>query len=44
MNRGYVYAIATAAAISGLLFGFDTAVINGALEFLKEQFRLSDRK
>jgi MFS transporter, SP family, arabinose:H+ symporter len=41
-KQGYVYAISAAAAISGLLFGFDTAVINGALVFLKEQFRLSD--
>lgn len=41
-RRGYIYAIAAAAAISGLLFGFDTAVINGALVFLKEQFGLSD--
>ena len=41
-KRGYVYAISSVAAISGLLFGFDTAVINGALVFLKEQFLLSD--
>ncbi len=39
---GYVYGIAAVAAISGFLFGFDTAVINGALVFLKEQMRLSD--
>jgi len=30
------------AAIGGLLFGFDTAVINGAIVFIKQQFRLSD--
>lgn len=30
------------AAISGFLFGFDTAVINGALVFLKRQFSLSN--
>lgn len=40
--RRYVSAIACAAAVSGLLFGFDTAVINGALVFLREQFHLSD--
>jgi len=30
------------AAIGGLLFGFDTAVINGAIVFIKGQFALSD--
>jgi sugar porter (SP) family MFS transporter len=40
--RLYVYGITAVAAVSGLLFGFDTAVINGALVFLREQFRLSD--
>ena len=29
------------AAIGGLLFGFDTAVINGAIVFIKQQFALS---
>src|SRR5437588_2087537 len=38
----YVYLPAMVAAIGGLLFGFDTAVINGAIVFLKSQFRLSD--
>src|SRR5215469_14602632 len=42
VNRTYVYGIAAVAAISGLLFGYDTAVINGALVFLREEFRLSD--
>ena len=41
-RRAYVYGIAAVAALSGLLFGFDTAVINGALVFLKDQMRLSD--
>lgn len=34
--------VALVAAISGLLFGYDTAVINGALVFLRRQFALSD--
>jgi sugar porter (SP) family MFS transporter len=38
----YVYLPAAVAAIGGLLFGFDTAVINGAIVFLKSQFGMSD--
>lgn len=38
----YLYLPAAVAAIGGLLFGFDTAVINGAIVFLKRQFGLSD--
>src|ERR1700682_5414862 len=38
----YLYLPAMVAAIGGLLFGFDTAVINGAIVFIKRQFLLSD--
>lgn len=38
----YLYLPAMVAAIGGLLFGFDTAVINGAIVFIKRQFMLSD--
>jgi sugar porter (SP) family MFS transporter len=38
----FLYLPAAIAAIGGLLFGFDTAVINGAIVFLKRQFALSD--
>src|SRR5256886_10625529 len=38
----YIYLPAMVAAIGGLLFGFDTAVINGAIVFIKRQFMLSD--
>ena len=41
-GAGYVYLIAAVAAISGLLFGFDIAVINGAILFLKQQFALAE--
>ena len=37
---GYAYRIATVAAAAGLLFGFDIAVINGALVFLRTQFAM----
>ncbi|MEN6533248.1 MAG: MFS transporter, partial [Bryobacteraceae bacterium] len=41
-STAYAYLIAVVAALSGLLFGFDIAVINGAIVFLREQFALSD--
>lgn len=40
-SRLYVLSLAVVAAISGFLFGFDTAVINGVLLFLQRQFALS---
>jgi sugar porter (SP) family MFS transporter len=42
INTGYVYSLSSVAALSGLLFGFDTAVINGAIVFLRQEFRLTD--
>lgn len=41
-NVGYVYTVAGVAALGGLLFGFDTAVINGAIVFLRRDFALTD--
>jgi sugar porter (SP) family MFS transporter len=41
-RNSYIYRIAATAATSGFLFGFDTAVINGALLSLREEFRLSE--
>lgn len=38
----YVVVLATVTAISGFLFGFDTAVINGVLLLLRRQFALSN--
>lgn len=43
-GAGYVYLVAAVAALGGLLFGFDTAIINGALVFLKKDFGLSDEQ
>ncbi len=40
-NIGYVILIAAAAAMGGFLFGFDTAVINGAVLALKSEFNAS---
>jgi len=38
----YVYRVSIVAAASGFLFGFDIAVINGALLFLRQQFGLTE--
>jgi hypothetical protein len=37
----FVYLVAGVAAICGLLFGYDTGVISGALLFVKKDFSLS---
>jgi sugar porter (SP) family MFS transporter len=42
VSNRYVYLISVVAALGGLLFGFDTAVINGAIVFLRAEFGLSD--
>ncbi len=39
--RGYVVLVSLAAALGGFLFGYDTAVINGAIGYLKAHFQLS---
>ena len=41
--KSKVFLIAIIAATGGLLFGFDTGVISGALPFLKEHWNLSDK-
>lgn len=40
-NMKYVYLVTTVAALGGLLFGYDTAVIAGAIGFLQTKFELS---
>jgi len=39
--RGYVLFLALVAALGGILFGYDTAVISGTTEIVKAQFGLS---
>jgi SP family galactose:H+ symporter-like MFS transporter len=41
-TRSNVLLISIVAATGGLLFGFDTGVISGALPFMKEYWKLSD--
>jgi sugar porter (SP) family MFS transporter len=40
VNRNYIIAISFISALGGYLFGFDFAVISGALPFLQKQFVL----
>lgn len=40
-RKGYVVLISLVAAIGGFLFGYDTAVVSGAIGFLKIHFNLS---
>ncbi|MGA2361261.1 MAG: sugar porter family MFS transporter [Candidatus Aminicenantales bacterium] len=37
----YVIAVTVVAAIGGLIFGFDTAIVAGATRYMKEQFSLN---
>ena len=41
-TSGYVIFMAVVAAIGGILFGYDTAVISGTTEIVKNQFQLTD--
>lgn len=41
-GRAYVWVVSAVAALSGLLFGFDIAVINGAILLLRRQFALTE--
>ncbi len=41
-SSAYVFLAAAVAATAGLLFGFDIAVINGAIIFLQSQFHLTN--
>src|SRR5271156_225967 len=40
-STGFVILAAIFAAVGGLLFGYDTAAISGAVIFIKQQFSLS---
>src|SRR4029077_15935831 len=40
-STGFVFLAAVFAAVGGLLFGYDTAAISGAVIFIKQQFFLS---
>ena len=44
INIGFVIFCAAVTGIGGFLFGYDTAVINGANTFLKEHFQLDEQR
>lgn len=41
-RKNYIFLISAIAALGGLLFGFDTAVISGTTPFIKPYFKLND--
>ena len=41
-NKSLIYVIAAIAAMGGLLFGFDTGVISGAIPYLQQYFNIGD--
>src|SRR5690606_33003489 len=41
ISKKYIVKLTVVAALGGLLFGYDTAVIAGAIGFLQEKFNLS---
>jgi len=41
-SLGYSYRISSVTALSGFLFGFDTAIINGAIVFLRRHFQWTE--
>ena len=40
-NQSFIYLIAIIAALGGLLFGYDTGIIAGALIFIQQSFQIS---
>jgi SP family arabinose:H+ symporter-like MFS transporter len=42
MKHSFAFYVSSVAALGGLLFGYDTAVIAGTVEFLQKRFALSD--
>lgn len=40
-SRFYIYTVSAIAAVTGLLFGFDTGIISGALLFIEKDFVVS---
>lgn len=41
-NKAFVIVIATVASTGGLLFGFDTGVISGAIPYFQKEFLINN--
>jgi SP family arabinose:H+ symporter-like MFS transporter len=41
IRKGYLYLLSSVAALGGFLFGFDIAIITGAMPFFEKHFRLT---
>ena len=41
MNKLYVFGLCSVAALGGLLFGYDTAVISGAIGYMSRHFTMT---
>lgn len=42
LNRSYIVLVSMISALGGLLFGFDTAIISGAISFIQPYFQLNE--
>ncbi|KFM78889.1 Proton myo-inositol cotransporter, partial [Stegodyphus mimosarum] len=40
--HGFVYIVAVLSAVGGLLFGYDTGVVSGAMILLRDHFKLDN--
>jgi MFS family permease len=41
IHKGYLYLLSGVAALGGFLFGFDIAIITGAMPFFEKHFKLA---
>ncbi|CAL1517917.1 sugar porter family MFS transporter [Chitinophaga sp. MM2321] len=41
-NASYIFLVSMVSALGGLLFGFDTAIISGAINFIEPYFKLNE--
>src|SRR6476659_4713412 len=42
LNRSFILLVSGVAALGGLLFGFDTAIISGAIPYIRDYFTMDE--